>query len=29
MDVSMVQYIALFLAGGRVGRAGGQAYWVM
>ena len=28
MDVSMVQYIALFLASGRVGRADGQAYWV-
>jgi len=25
MDVSMVQYIAMFLAGGRVGRGGGQA----
>jgi len=25
----MVQYIALLLAGGRVGRAGGQAYWVL
>ena len=23
----MLQYIALFLASGRFGRAGGQAYW--